>query len=176
MMPQSFVRVLLLGFLLSQSGCSMGASDEIVILLPGQVKGKPLVLAETSASNISINRDLVPSLIVKVWWNDSLIITENHPMKLRSKFPGDTYQIPDRTVSCWYLIHPQTDAVLRIHDRDDLQDKIRQFGVDPQSVDLQPLRRAQALREEELGVSFTASSVNRYLQSQRQGNRAQGGQ
>lgn len=148
------------------SGCGMATSNEIVILLPGTVHGQHLVLAETSASNISINRDLVPSLILEVWWNGEVIVTKNHPMKPRNKFSGDTYQVPDRTTVCWYLVHPATDSVVRFDDYALLQKKLESLGVDVANVKLMPLHRAQSLREKELGFEFSASSVNRYIKTQ----------
>lgn len=157
------------------SGCDMTTSNEIVILLPGTVYGQHLVLAETSASNISINRDLVPSLILEVWWDDKVIVTKNHPMKPRNKFPGDTYQVPDRTTVCWYIVHPATNSVVRYDDYALLQKKLESLGVDVSNVKLMPLYRAQRLREKELGFKFTASSVNQYIETQAAAQEADGG-
>lgn len=167
MMSRIFIQVCLLSGLLLSTGCSLSESNEIVILLPGRIKGNPLVLAETSSTEISINGDLVPSLILKVWWDENIIVTENHPMALRNRFPGDKYRVPDRAVRCWYIIHPQSDTVLYITDRDELEGNVKRFGVNPQDVRLYPLHRARAIREKQMGFAFTASSVNDYLQAQR---------
>lgn len=149
-------------------GCSLlEESTEVIILLPGRIKEKPIILAETSSEDVSI-LDIVPGMIVYVWWNDSLIVTENHPMKLRNLFPGDTAEVPNKEITCWYLVHPQTDSVLCISDYLELQTKIRQYGVDPQCVDLLPLRKAQSLREKQLGFSFTVRSIYRYLDQQQE--------
>ncbi len=147
-------------------GCSMIESTEILILLPGSIDGNALVLAETSATNISINEDLVPSLILEVWWDAEVIVTKNHPMKPRNKFSGDTYQVPDRKAVCWYLVHPATDSVVRFDDYALLQKKLASLGVDPSDVKLMPLRHAQSHREEELGFEFSPSSVNQYIRTQ----------
>jgi len=153
---------------LSTCSCSMYESSETVILLPGQFKGSPMVLGETSASNISINQNLVPSLIVKVWWNDRIIITQNHPMTARNKFAGDTYEIPDRTRLCWYLIDWKIDFVQRFDDYDHLLQHVKALGIDPSEVALMKLHDAQQLRENQLGFKFTAASVNRFLRSGRE--------
>lgn len=154
-----------LASLLALSGCSMAESNEIVILLPGQVNGAALVLAETSASNVSINRDLVPSLITKVWWNEGIIITQNHPMKPRSKFPGDTYQQPDRSALCWYVVNPKDDKVTLFDDYERLTEHVTSLGIDPAAIKFLRLHEAQRLREKQLGFRFTAASVNRYVRS-----------
>ena len=146
-------------------GCDMTRSNEVVILLPGQVKGAPLVLGETSATNISINGTLVPSLILAVWWNDEIIITQNHPMKPRNKFPGDLYQVVNRTVLCWYVVHPRSDSVQRYDDYSSLMQHIETLGVDPSKVKLLNLYKAQRLREKQLGFKFTAATVNRFVRS-----------
>lgn len=163
---RSFGQLVVLAFLLIVSGCSMAESNEIVILLPGQANGAALVLAETSASNVSINRDLVPSLITKVWWNDDIIITQNHPMKPRNKFPGDTYQQPDRSVLCWYVVNPKDDKVTRFDDYDRLTEHATSLGIDSATIKFLRLHEAQRLREKQLGFRFTAASVNRYVRSQ----------
>ncbi len=158
--------LLLLVFSCVYLGCDTAASNELVILLPGTVHGQHLVLAETSANNISINRDVVPSLILEIWWNAEIIVTRNHPMKPRNKFLGDTYQIPDRTTICWYLVHSPSDSVVRFDSHALLWKKLESLGVDPASVELMPLHWAQRLREKELGFEFSSSSVNQYIKSQ----------
>jgi hypothetical protein len=144
----------------------MDESNEIVILLPGEVNGVALVLAETSASNVSINRNLVPSLITKVWWNEDIIITQNHPMQPRNKFLGDTYQQPVRSVLCWYVVNPQDDKVTRFDDYDRLTEHVTSLGIDSSAIKFLRLHEAQRLREKQLGFKFTAASVNRYVRSQ----------
>jgi hypothetical protein len=143
----------------------MSESNEIVILLPGQIEGNPLILAETSANHVSINSNLVPSLIVKVWWNESVIVTENHPMKPRNKFPGDSYALPDRTETCWYIVDLQNEQVLRFDEYEPFARRTRSLSIDPGQIRLMKLRDAQRLREKELGFEFTAASVNRFLRS-----------
>ncbi len=152
-------------------GCNLDVSNEIVILLPGEVKGRPLVLAETSSDDVSINGDLVPSLIQKVWWNENLIVTENNPMKSRDLFQGDTFKIPDRFTTCWYVIHPQSDDVIFVSSHEKLHETVKHFGVEPTSVILLPLHKAQALREKQLGFRFTVPSVYSYLESQKKSNK-----
>lgn len=156
-------------------GCSMRTSNEVLILLPGTVHGQHLVLAETASVNISINRDLVPSLILEVWWNNEVIVTKNHPMKPRNMFSGDTYQIPDRTTVCWYLVHPATDSVVCFDDYDLLQEKLKSLGVDATNVKLMRLHRAQRLREKELGFEFSTRSVYQYIKTQAAAQEAEGG-
>lgn len=153
------------------NGCSPAESNEVIILLPGQIGGKPLVLGQTSTSQVFIithgsgGYKVVPSEIFRVWWNDKIIVTENHPMKLRNKFPGDSYEVPDRTQVCWYLVDLRNDDVRRFQDYKLLTGHVEALGVDPSQVDLMNLREAQRLREKELGFKFTPQSVNRFLQS-----------
>lgn len=155
-----------------QSGCSMSASREIVILLPGQFRGDPIVLAETSASNISINEDLVPSLILRVWWSDKVIWTENHPMLARANYPDDDYMVPDRTSLCWYVMDLTSDTVRRFDREVDLHLHLESLGVDLSAARLMPLHEARRRREDELGFKFTATSINRYIR-EHQRRRAQ---
>jgi len=171
MIRASVRKLLWLFCVLCIKGCSLDESNEVIILLPGQLGGKPLVLAQTSASEVSIithgigSRVVVPSLIRKVWWNDKIIVTENHPMKARNKFPGDIYEFPDRTQVCWYLVDLCKGNVWRFQDYKLLTNYVKAIGVDPRQVDLRDLRKAQRLREKELGFKFTSQSVNRFLQS-----------
>jgi len=152
-------------------GCSLDESNEVIILLPGQNGGRPLVLGQTSASEVFIithgsgGYEVVPLLILKVWWNDKIIVTENHPMKARNKFPGDSYEVPDRTQVCWYLVDLHNDEVRRFQEFKLLTNHVKAIGVDPSQVNLMNLRKAQRLREKELGFKFTAQSVNRFLRS-----------
>lgn len=164
-MKRQFTWIFVFLMTLGYQGCAMGESKEIVILLPGRINGEPLVLAETSSSNISINQDLVPSVIMRVWWNENIIVTENHPMKPRNKFPGDQYQAPDRTQTVWYLLDTGKNTVLRFDDREELNVELDMLGTDPDEVSLLRLRDAQRVREKELGFEFSAESVNRFLRS-----------
>lgn len=127
-------------------GCNSSTSDEILILLPGTVKGKPIILAETSASNVFII-DLVPTYISRVWWNKDIIITENNLVRNRNSYPKDTTFFVERSKYCWYLIHPQTDLVLRVDDIISLKKKISEYGIDFQTVNLKELHVAQRERE-----------------------------
>mgnify|MGYP000924576565 CR=1 FL=1 len=153
------------------SGCNIAESNEVIILLPGQIGGKPLVLGQTSTSQVFVithgagGHMVVPSKILRVWWNDKIIITENHPMKPRNKFPGDSYEVPDRTQVCWYLVDLRNDDVRRFQDYKLLSSYMEAIGVDPSQADLMNLRDAQRLREKELGFKFTPQSVNRFLRS-----------
>lgn len=152
--------------------CSVSTSDEIVIPLPGKINGQPLILAETAASNISINQDVVPPLITRVWWTTNMIATENYPTSPRNKFPGDSYRIPDKSRSVWYLIDLQNGSV---HDYDgygELTNRIKELGGNLEEFRLMPLREAQLKREDELGLKFSAANVNALLSGNKSTNRA----
>ena len=160
----------ILGFAFLAASCNFSDTKEILILLPGEVNGGAIVLVETSASQIFIlsgNDVLVPSLVERVWWDETIVVTENHPMKSRDLFEGDTFSVPDYSATRWYVIHPGTDAVVDASSKQELNDAITSFGVDPENVSLLPLRKAQALRERQLGFRFTTSSVYSYIESLR---------
>lgn len=162
--------VVIIGFFLM--GCNLSKSTEILILLPGNIDGNALILAETSPHTIKIvgdlvTEDLVPSLILEVWWNADVIVTKNHPVYPRNSYSGDTIQFPDRKVVCWYLVHPATDSVIRYDDYVLLQKKLRSLGVNPADVNMMRLWRAQKLREQELGFKFDTRTVYQYLREQK---------
>lgn len=139
-------------------------SGGIVILLPGQFKGQPMVLAETSYSEVSINNGkVVPSKIIKIWWNDHFIVTQNYLAIDRKKYPGDTIKEVDTSTTIYYLIDLENSSTLNFESLGELNDAVAELGISIDKDMFMSLSEAQKVREKELGFNFTAVSVNEYL-------------
>lgn len=142
------------------------AADEIIILLPGKFKGKHLVLAETSYSEISINGgEVVPSKIDAVWWNESVIVTRNFGLVDRKRFPDDTMKKVNRSDIVYYVVDINHDKVYKFSDRDSVMSSVGRIAGESISIALMSLRKAQNKRENELGFDFTPSSVAEYMRN-----------
>lgn len=142
---------------------------EVIILLPAKIDGAHLILCETSASEVSIYsssddcRVIVPSRIDYIWWNDSIIVTQNQPMQKRNSYDSDTIKIPIKNSMCWYVIDITMETIDRISNVDDLEKKLSEYGVKISDITLWNLHQAQKIREKELGFRFTTSTVYDYI-------------
>lgn len=152
----------------SCAGCR-AHSSETLIPLPMRFNDSSLLVVETSSYDVSIISGrgdvIVPPLVRRVWWNADLVITENHPMVQRRKFPGDTMDIPDNSTLLWYVIDVNKTSVESFHDRNQMKAHVESMGVGTEQIHLMKLSEAQSLRERELGFSFNTESVYDYLDS-----------
>ncbi|MBR5978148.1 MAG: formylglycine-generating enzyme family protein [Verrucomicrobia bacterium] len=113
-------------------------------VLPGYIIDNEIIVEHSTSSDAYIFC-LIPPCIDKVWWNEDIIITLNHPQMMSER--GWLEQ--DYSISYYYLIYPWWDIILRFENEKDLEKSLSLLKVDIKEVKWRSMREARKISKEQ---------------------------
>lgn len=114
-------------------GCTQWAE------LPGDYHVLRHSSVEVSVAKISGPAPLIPPKVVGLWWDESYLVGECHPLKRRSpNSPQDTSMIPDLTIRNYWIIDVEREESFGPLSHASMQEKCKALGILPSAVTFRP--------------------------------------